>query len=241
MTRLLLDALEALGVLQGSDDGRYSTTTAASWLIAVATGWSHLDHILPTGQPIVSADTPAGAAEFYPEVVPMLSTLLAPAGRRAAELLTPVGGEVLDVGAGAAPWSITLAAADPTAQVTALDLPEVLHTTRRAVQAAGLAGRFRFHAGEIVVPGLLAANRDEACAGQPHALDITRAPNPHLTFGYGIHHCLGAPLARLEGRIALGRLLARFPGLQLAEPPEELSWRPGVLMHGLTALPVVLD
>lgn len=95
--------------------------------------------------------------------------------------------------------------------------------------------------GAIVVPGLLAANRDPASISQPDTLDITRTDNPHLAFGHGIHHCLGAPLARLEGRIALGSLLARFPGLRLAVPPEQLTWRPSVLMHGLTTLPVVLD
>ncbi len=93
-------------------------------------------------------------------------------------------------------------------------------------------------AGEIVVPGLLAANRDPACTAQPDALDITRTDNPHLTFGHGIHHCLGAPLARLEGRIALGTLLARFPRLRLAVPAEQLTWRPGVLLNSLAALPV---
>ncbi|MGH3768430.1 MAG: cytochrome P450 family protein [Pseudonocardiaceae bacterium] len=96
-------------------------------------------------------------------------------------------------------------------------------------------------AGEVVFPGLLAANRDAACTTQPHALGITRTDNPHIAFGHGVHHCLGAPLARLEGRIALGSLLARFPRLRLAVRPEELTWRPSVLMHGLSALPVVLD
>jgi cytochrome P450 len=96
-------------------------------------------------------------------------------------------------------------------------------------------------AGELVIPGLLAANRDPACIPQPDALDITRTDTSHLAFGHGIHHCLGAPLARLEGRIALGSLLARFPRLRLAVPPEELTWRPGVLMHSLAALPVTLE
>jgi cytochrome P450 len=74
----------------------------------------------------------------------------------------------------------------------------------------------------------------------PDALDVARPPNPHLAFGHGIHHCLGAPLARIEGRIALGALLSRFPRLRLAVPPHTLTWRPNVLMHGLTALPVAL-
>ena len=98
----------------------------------------------------------------------------------------------------------------------------------------------RIPAGETVFPGLLAANRDPARVPDPDALDVARPPNPHLAFGHGIHHCLGAPLARIEGRIALGALLSRFPRLRLAVPPHELTWRPNVLMHGLTALPVAL-
>jgi cytochrome P450 len=101
-------------------------------------------------------------------------------------------------------------------------------------------GGITIPADEIVVLGLLAANRDPAWAARPDVLDITRTDNPHLAFGHGIHHCLGAPLARLEGRIALGTLLARFPQLRLAVPAEQLIWRSGVLMNGLVALPVIL-
>ncbi len=70
---------------------------------------------------------------------------------------------------------------------------------------------------------------------------MTRADSPHLAFGHGIHHCLGVPRARLEGQVALGSLLSRFPQLQLAVPATQLVWRPGVLLHGLTALPVILN
>ena len=101
-------------------------------------------------------------------------------------------------------------------------------------------GGITISAGDIVVPGLLAANRDPACTANPDTLDITRTPNPHLAFGHGIHHCLGAPLARLEARIALGTLLDRFPRLRLAVPAQALTWRPSVLMNGLDTLPVVL-
>ena len=66
--------------------------------------------------------------------------------------------------------------------------------------------------------GLLAANRDPARIPEPDTFDITRTPTPHLAFGHGPHHCLGAPLARLEGRIAFAALLTRFPRLRLAVP-----------------------
>ncbi|MGH3974935.1 MAG: cytochrome P450 family protein [Pseudonocardiaceae bacterium] len=102
-------------------------------------------------------------------------------------------------------------------------------------------GETTIPAGDIVLTGLLAANRDPTCTTQPNTLDITRTDNPHLTFGHGIHHCLGAPLARLEGRIALGTLLTRFPRLRLAVPAEQLTWKPSVLMNGLTALPVAIS
>jgi SAM-dependent methyltransferase len=160
VTFLLLDALQALGVLQREDDGRYAATTVARWLTTVATGWSHLDQVVRTGEPLVPADTAAGAADLYPEVVPLLAKLVAPAAARAAELLTPVRGEVLDVGAGAAPWSIALAQANPSARVTALDLADVLPTTRQAVEAAGLTTRFQYHVGDMFTADLPTAAYD---------------------------------------------------------------------------------
>jgi cytochrome P450 len=69
-------------------------------------------------------------------------------------------------------------------------------------------------------------------------LDLSRRDNPHLGYGHGIHYCLGAPLARLEGRIALARLLTRLPDLRLATDPAELRWRGGLIMRGLRTLPV---
>ena len=120
------------------------------------------------------------------------------------------------------------------------DGPLQVATLRLTTEPVVLGG-VTIPAGEIVLPALLAANRGTACIPEPDTLDITRTDNPHLAFGHGIHHCLGAPLARLEGRIALGSLLTRFPRLRLAVPPEELTRRPSVLMHSLTALPVTLE
>jgi cytochrome P450 len=86
---------------------------------------------------------------------------------------------------------------------------------------------------------LLGANRDGRQFDDPDRLDVTRTPNPHLAFGHGIHHCLGAPLARLEGEIAIGRLLGRFDRITL-EDDVILQYRNSTLMRGLSALPVRL-
>ncbi|MDH6223878.1 cytochrome P450 [Streptomyces sp. MJP52] len=90
--------------------------------------------------------------------------------------------------------------------------------------------------GEQVMIGLTAANRDPARHPDPHRFDIRRPNAGHLAFGHGIHFCLGAPLARLEGRIAIGSLLRRAPRLALDGPPGE--WLPGMLVRGLRSLPV---
>ncbi|XVV15841.1 cytochrome P450 family protein [Actinoplanes sp. CA-131856] len=100
-------------------------------------------------------------------------------------------------------------------------------------------GDQRIAAGDQVVIGLLAANRDERFPA-PDEMVLDRDNNPHLAFGHGIHYCLGAPLARLEGQIAFARLIERFPGLRLA-PPARPEWRPGLLLRGLRGLPVLLS
>ena len=83
-----------------------------------------------------------------------------------------------------------------------------------------------------------AANRDPAHFSNPDRLDITRQENPHLTFGHGIHHCLGAPLARVEAQIAINSMLRRMPNIQLAT--DQLEWRDMLTLRGLKALPIVL-
>lgn len=95
--------------------------------------------------------------------------------------------------------------------------------------------------GSIVVALLSAANRDETVFENPEQLDITRQPNRHLAFGLGSHYCLGAPLARLEGQIALRALTQRYPKMQLAVSPDQLHWNNTIIgLHGLKALPVRL-
>jgi cytochrome P450 len=85
-----------------------------------------------------------------------------------------------------------------------------------------------------------AANRDPARFTRPDSLDVRRTDNRHLGLGHGIHFCLGAPLARMEGQIAFASLLRRFPHLRLAVAPDELRWRHGLVVRGLCELPVSL-
>lgn len=94
-------------------------------------------------------------------------------------------------------------------------------------------------ANELVMISLLGANHDASQFRDPDRLDITRNSNGHLAFGHGIHYCVGAPLARIEGQIALERLLTRFDGIALDEC-QRLEYRHSTLVHGLTALPVRL-
>jgi cytochrome P450 len=96
--------------------------------------------------------------------------------------------------------------------------------------------------GEFVLIALAGADRDPDRYADPETLDITRPAGGHMAFGHGIHYCLGAPLARMEGAIAIGGLLDRFPALHLADDadPARLRWRNSTLIRGLTELPVVL-
>ena len=89
--------------------------------------------------------------------------------------------------------------------------------------------------GELVFAVLASANHDERQFKDPDTLDLGREPNKHVSFGMGIHYCLGAPLARLEGQIAIQTLVNRFPNRRLAKPVESLKWRTGFLMRGAEA------
>lgn len=92
--------------------------------------------------------------------------------------------------------------------------------------------------GDTVIAILGSANRDPHRFPDPDVLDIAREDTKHIAFGRGSHYCLGAPLARLEGEIALATLLRRLPGLRLAVPRDELAWRPVPLFRALASLPV---
>lgn len=108
---------------------------------------------------------------------------------------------------------------------------------RIATEDVELAGQI-VRVGEAVVMNPAVANRDNSVFAHPDELDLSRAENPHIAFGHGIHHCLGAPLARMELRIALGTLVRRLPTLRLAVSADEVPWRTDRLIRGVSALPV---
>lgn len=120
------------------------------------------------------------------------------------------------------------------------DAPVPHSTFRYATEPIDVAG-VTIPSGAQVIVNLASANRDGEQFDRPATLDVARADVRHLGFGHGIHFCLGAPLARLEGRVALGRLFARFPELRLATGVDRLHWDhgDGLVLRGLGALPVV--
>ncbi len=113
--------------------------------------------------------------------------------------------------------------------------------TMRYTTAPITFGDTEIPVGEFVTVVLGAANRDPDRFPDGGDLDVTRAPQAHLAFGHGIHYCIGAPLARMEGEIAIGSLLARFPDLALAGEPTELAWRDSTVVRALRTLPVRLS
>ncbi|HEY8206532.1 MAG TPA: cytochrome P450, partial [Myxococcaceae bacterium] len=110
-------------------------------------------------------------------------------------------------------------------------------TVRIAAEDFTLAG-VTVPRGDVVIGVIASANRDERHFTNPDALDLGRDPNRHLSFGMGIHYCLGAPLARLESAVAIRNVLERLPRLRLARSVESLPWRTGFLMRGVKELPV---
>lgn len=100
-------------------------------------------------------------------------------------------------------------------------------------------GGVRIPAGQIVIPWLTAANRDERVFADPDRFDIHRKPNPHLTFGHGIHFCLGAPLARLEASVALRLMLRRYRDIEVPGD-ERVEHRSPWTMVAVTRLPLVV-
>jgi cytochrome P450 len=121
-----------------------------------------------------------------------------------------------------------------TEELLRYDSPVQMIYGRSAVADINV-GETRLHAGQRVITLLGGANRDPSVFNRPHELILDRDEGGPLSFGAGIHHCLGAALARLEGQVMFPRLLERFPGLGLDGKPEH---RPGLAIHSYAKLPV---
>jgi len=146
----LLAVLAGLGIAEISGDGLYHAATGVlGQLDALRTPWAHLADAIRTDQPVTAGDTVSGASGLYPALVPQLGAMFSTVAERAADHLAAPGLRILDAGAGAAPWSLALAARDPQCRVVALDIPAVIASTRTAVASAGLEAQFHFLEGDL--------------------------------------------------------------------------------------------
>jgi 2-polyprenyl-3-methyl-5-hydroxy-6-metoxy-1,4-benzoquinol methylase len=204
MTALLLDALANFGVVHRNGSGRYTLGMDGLALITTAAhGGSQLADVVRSGRSLARADTAEGASDLYPELVPLLSVLFTPAAQCAAQLLAGSGVDVLDVGAGAAPWSIALATQSPPVRVTALDLPAVIPTTRRVVEAANLGDRFDYLPADMFT-----------CTLPPAAYDVVLLANICHLFDETRNRAL---MNRLRPTVRPGGLLAIIDVLTQAD------------------------
>jgi SAM-dependent methyltransferase len=210
-TAHLLEALTGLELLAHGEHG-YTPTLARSARCAVgALMWDALGETVRTGTGPHHVDTVAGSGAVYQDVVGFLGDLSGPLADAAAKhlLVETVPGHVLDVGAGAAPWSRALARQAPTARVTALDLPSILSVTRTHVHEDTLSGQFTYLAGDA-----FSVDLDRA------AYDLILLPNVCHLFSSGANQALLgrlAPSLRSGGRIAVIDVL---PG----GTPELVRW-----------------
>ena len=111
----------------------------------------------------------------------------------------------------------------------------------RLVSQDAQLGDQTLRAGDRVFAMLIGANRDPEVFKNPDELNITRTPNPHMAFGKGPHFCLGTPLARMEGQIALSAILKRYEKIELREPVDSIPWLNSLVTHGPTRMPIRLS
>jgi SAM-dependent methyltransferase len=143
---LLLTALANLGLVSANADGVYHLTTPT--LVMASAPGDNLAELIRNDYMPTAGDTQAGAEKLYPDIVAMLGAWFAPAAEHAAARLHTANLRVLDVGAGAAPWSLAFALRNPNCRVTAVDLPAVLAVTRQCVIAAGCQAQYEYLAGD---------------------------------------------------------------------------------------------
>lgn len=148
--RWLLAALATLGVAATDGNGTYyAAVPRIGRLGRFITLWDGLSQVVREDRSVAEVDTPAGAQDLYSDAVAYLGIAFQRDAQCVADYLSPFGKRVLDVGAGAAPWSIALAQRDPECCVTAVDLPAVLEVTKKAVAAAGVKGTYDYLGGDF--------------------------------------------------------------------------------------------
>ena len=164
--RLLLATLCSLGMIEQDADGLYHTALPdLAWVTTWITPWGQLTQAIRDDRPARAGDTPGGAEMLYPEVVAHLGAWFAPTAEQAADHLITRGQRVLDLGAGAAPWSLALAARNPDIRVTAMDMPGVLAMTRQVVATSGYDAQFDYLSGDLFTIELGRSTYDLVIAG----------------------------------------------------------------------------
>lgn len=164
--RLLLTALARLGLARAADEERFTSAVAGPGALArrlLPDG--RLANVLVGNPPRIAADTSDGSARLYPDMVRFLASGFRAAASVAADELARSGLRVLDLGAGAAPWSLAVAERDDSIRVVAIDLPEVIPVTISAVEEAGLDGRFDLVTGDLFEIDLGEQDYDLVIAG----------------------------------------------------------------------------
>jgi len=218
-TPWLVAALASLGIVARDDAGLYHAAMPnISRLIGLSKMWDGLDQVLQFGKSLAEGETASGSANFYPGAVPLLGAAFASAAQSVAEHLGSVGARVLDVGAGAAPWSIAVAQHNPNCRVTVVDLPTVIPVTQRAVTTAGVADRYDYLSGDLFSLDLGQAAHDLAMAGNFFHL-FDEVTNRNL-------------VARLFGALVPGGRIAIIDVL----PNDELSGPREAILYGLGLL-----
>jgi cytochrome P450 len=143
------------------------------------------------------------------------------------------------------PDAVKALQAEPKKMITAVEeflrYDSPIFSIGRLVSQDAQLGDQTLRAGDRIFAMLIGANRDPEVFKNPDELNITRTPNPHMAFGKGPHFCLGTPLARMEGQIALSAILKRYEKIELREPVDSIPWLNSLVTHGPTRMPIRLS
>ncbi|GAA2503048.1 cytochrome P450 [Streptomyces longisporus] len=214
-----------------------AAATASIELTAYLTGLTARKATTPDGT-LLSDLAAAGSGLGTEELLGMAFLLLVAGHETTVDLISGTVHALLSH-----PAQLALLHSDPSLVPAAVEeslrYHSPVHSTafRFAAEPLDLAGT-RIAAGDAVQVSLAAASRDPRHFPDPDRFDITRRPQGHLGFGHGLHHCLGAPLARAEAAVALRLLIRERRVMTFATDPAHLEWRSGTLLRGLAGLPV---